>query len=403
MALADLSDWLDEYTGPGIIWYVKRLSANDTGANGAHQGGPHIAKEFLPRIFPQFNMTGSKNPDAWFDLYVDSHAAHHKVRVVYYNNKFSGGTRDEARLTNFGGQSSVFLAPESTGALVVLAFRLDNNGTAIDCHAWVCDNAIEEDIVEEVVGPVVPGKHFVWQANHMQPDVLSNNSCRLDVAHMPPEWLHRFPAGIEIVRKSVELRPLPNTPADIRLVKRSECEFELFRSIEQAFELPHIRAGFNTVADFIPHAQRILQRRKSRAGRSLELHVREIFLEDGLDEGRDFSYQPISELNKKPDFLFPSQAAYQDSDFPKHRLRMLAVKTTCRDRWRQITSEADRITKKHLLTLQEGVSVPQFKEMTEAGIQLVIPGRLREKFPKEVRPHLQTLESFIGDVRLLTS
>jgi len=205
------------------------------------------------------------------------------------------------------------------------------------------------------------------------------------------------------VRKSVELRPLTHDSPDVRLLKRSECEFELFRSIEQAFELPRICTGFSSVADFIPHAQRILQRRKSRAGRSLELHVRQIFLEVGLNEGRDFSYQPVSELNKQPDFLFPSQATYQNYDFPAHRLRMLAVKTTCRDRWRQITNEADRIAKKHLLTLQEGVSVSQFREMTDAGIQLVIPGRLRGKFPDEVQPHLQTLESFIGDVRLLTT
>lgn len=80
---------------------------------------------------------------------------------------------------------------------------------------------------------------------------------------------------------------------------------------------------------------------------------------------------------------------------------MLAVKTTCRDRWRQILNEADRIPAKHLLTLQEGVSEGQFREMTGAGVQLVVPAKLIDAFPKSVRPHLQTLESFIGDVRLL--
>jgi hypothetical protein len=80
---------------------------------------------------------------------------------------------------------------------------------------------------------------------------------------------------------------------------------------------------------------------------------------------------------------------------------MLAVKTTCRDRWRQILSEADRIPEKHLLTLQEGVSEAQFREMTGAGVQLVVPAGLTDKFPKTIQPHLQTLESFIRDVRLL--
>jgi hypothetical protein len=80
---------------------------------------------------------------------------------------------------------------------------------------------------------------------------------------------------------------------------------------------------------------------------------------------------------------------------------MLAVKTTCKDRWRQILNEADRIRTKHLLTLQEGVSEGQFREMTAAGVQLVVPLPVVPLFPKTAQPHLQTLESFIGDVRLL--
>ena len=51
--------------------------------------------------------------------------------------------------------------------------------------------------------------------------------------------------------------------------------------------------------------------------------------------------------------------------------------------------------------MQEGVSETQFAEMTQAGVQLVVPAGLTDKFPKAVQPHLQSLESFIGDVRLL--
>lgn len=147
--------------------------------------------------------------------------------------------------------------------------------------------------------------------------------------------------------------------------------------------------------------QTILQRRKARSGRSLELHTREIFLEEGLIEDTHFAHQPVSEQGKTPDFLFPSTTAYRDPTFPPEQLRMLAVKTTCKDRWRQILNEADRIPGKHLLTLQEGVSETQFGEMTNAGVRLVVPLGLTDKFPKSVQPHLQSLESFIGDVRLL--
>jgi hypothetical protein len=57
---------------------------------------------------------------------------------------------------------------------------------------------------------------------------------------------------------------------------------------------------------------------------------------------------------------------------------MLAAKTTCKDRWRQILNEADRIPAKHLLTLQEGVSEGQFREMNDAGVRLVVPRALHD-------------------------
>ncbi|WP_196424114.1 type II restriction endonuclease [Commensalibacter melissae] len=86
-----------------------------------------------------------------------------------------------------------------------------------------------------------------------------------------------------------------------------------------------------------------MQRRKARSGRSLELHLREIFLEEKLKEGLNFSYQPETENGKRPDFVFPCENAYKNKHFLSKQLRMLAVKTTCKDRWRQILNEADRM------------------------------------------------------------
>ncbi|MDX2485459.1 MAG: type II restriction endonuclease [Pseudodonghicola sp.] len=57
----------------------------------------------------------------------------------------------------------------------------------------------------------------------------------------------------------------------------------------------------------------------------------------------------------------------------------------------------------HLLTLQEGVSEAQFREMTQAKVQLVVPEPLIGKFPASIRADIQTLESFMGDLRLLVS
>ena len=108
------------------------------------------------------------------------------------------------------------------------------------------------------------------------------------------------------------------------------------------------------------------------------------------------------ERRQRPDFLFPNVAAYRDPTFPESRLRMLGVKTSLRDRWRQVLAEADRIKVKHLLTL-DTVTEAQLQEIEQAGIRLVVPRPLHRRSKPPVRPHLQTLESFMADVRLLSA
>ena len=407
MAVVDLTDWLNDFTRPDVVWYVKRLSANDTLATKAHQAGPYIPREFLFGIFPSLNRPEAENPDVWLDLYVDSHADHRKVRAVWYNNRLRGGTRNEARLTNFGGQASALLDPDSTGALTIFAFSRVAGADATECHVWVGRTEIEAELVEDRLGPVDPGNWLIWSPEHdIAPDLFARpaparTSCRLGPQEIPPAWLQRFPSGAEIIRKAVELRPGTGLDPDERLLRRRNCEYEIFLSVEEAVELPVIRKGFDSIDGFVARAQSIVQRRKARSGRSLELHAREIFIEEGLRENRQFAHGAESEPGRKPDFLFPSQERYRDAAFPKSRLRMLAVKTTCRDRWRQILNEAARIETKHLLTLQEGVSAGQFREMKESGVRLVVPTGLVRSYPEEIRPELITLESFIGDVRLL--
>ncbi len=185
-------------------------------------------------------------------------------------------------------------------------------------------------------------------------------------------------------------------------MRRRDCEFEVFQSDEEALEGHVVTRGFHSVAEFLTHAQRILQRRKARSGKSLELQTRQILIEEGFVAGTDFSHNGESKAGKRPDFLFPSEAAYRNPAFSNARLRMLATKTTCKDRWRQVLNEADRIRAKHLLTLQEGVSENQYAEMKYAGVRLVIPQSLMTKFPESIRTELIPLSDFIESVRHLS-
>ena len=393
-----LSEWLSRWDPGKSLWYLKRLSANDTLATRAHQAGPYIPKSLLFKVFPGLNAPSARNPRVEFDLHVDSHGQHCRSTAIWYNNELFGRTRNEARITNLGGRSSALLDPENTGALTAFVFLSASDGTA-EVHAWVARSVEEEEELEQRFGPVEPGQTVIWPVQ--EEAGLVRRGCELTDAEIPDIWRLEFPSGEEILRKALDLCPASNKPADQRLLNRRQCEFELFQSLERFHELPRIRAGFSSVDEFLSRAQTVLQRRKARAGRSLELHVRQLLLESGLREGVDFEHGVISDpgSRKIPDFLFPSVAAYRDQFFPAAKLRMLAVKTSCKDRWRQILNEADRIRLKHLLTLQEGVSDHQYQEMKQAGVVLVVPKPLHARFPSGIRPELLSFEKFLREVR----
>ena len=135
--------------------------------------------------------------------------------------------------------------------------------------------------------------------------------------------------------------------------------------------------------------------RKSRAGKSLEHHLADIFTHNQLL----FEEQVITEENKKPDFVFPNGKCYHNITFPGELLTVLGAKTTCKDRWRQVLNEADRVDDKYLFTLQQGISSNQLKEMQDYNLHLVVPHKYLTSFPKEYRSGICDLSAFIGMVR----
>ena len=119
----------------------------------------------------------------------------------------------------------------------------------------------------------------------------------------------------------------------------------------------------------------------------------------GIVNEQIFEEQAITEDNKKPDFLFPNAECYHNFQFPAEELTMLGAKTTCKDRWRQVINEADRIEIKHLFTLQPGISKNQLKEMADNGVKLVVPQKNISTFPAEYQSSLSNLWNFIGMVK----
>lgn len=171
-----------------------------------------------------------------------------------------------------------------------------------------------------------------------------------------------------------------------------EREEILFRTLEKHIIAERLAAGFEDDVDgFLSFSLSVQNRRKSRAGLSLENHLEYVFVECGIR----YTRAPPTERKSKPDFLFPGITEYNSSDFNSALLTMLGVKSTCKERWRQVLSEADRIARKHLLTLEAAISEAQTEEMRSHGLQLVLPRSLHESYTGSQQKWLMDVRSFV--------
>jgi len=192
----------------------------------------------------------------------------------------------------------------------------------------------------------------------------------------------------------------PRDDPDAALLAWMEQEEKLFRRLENQMVARRLEEGFRVedkadVDAFISYSLSVQNRRKSRAGYALEHHLDEIFRETGLR----YTRQAVTENNAKPDFLFPGADEYHDAGFPPERLFMLGVKTSCKDRWRQVLSEAKRIKQKHLFTLEPAISTNQTSEMDAQHVCLVLPAGLHSTYTEEQQGRLADLQQFISLVK----
>ena len=142
---------------------------------------------------------------------------------------------------------------------------------------------------------------------------------------------------------------------------------------------------------FLELAMSTFQRRKARAGSALENHLEEIFQKFEIPYTRN----GITEQRHKPDFIFPGIIQYHDKSFPAAKLTMLGAKSTCKDRWRQILTEADRIPKKHLITLEPSISENQTDEMRKENVSLIVPTAIQLTYSNLQRKWIRNVAQFI--------
>lgn len=199
-------------------------------------------------------------------------------------------------------------------------------------------------------------------------------------------------------------RQLPEVSAlsdpDEALMAWIELEDVMFHTLERHLVEERMRSGFQIsgtidVEGFISFSLSVHGRRKSRAGFSLEHHLASVFEAHALK----FDRNGKTEGNKQPDFLFPGAIEYHDPMFQARALTLLGVKTTCKDRWRQVLSEGRKVDQKHLLTLEAGISTNQTSEMQEAGLQLVVPDSIQSSYRTDQQDWLYSIADLIALVK----
>ncbi len=188
---------------------------------------------------------------------------------------------------------------------------------------------------------------------------------------------------------------------DAALIAWLDHEEALFRRLERKVVSSRIEAGFvddtgTDVDGFISFSLSVQNRRKSRMGHSLENHLAAVLRAHNIRHIRG----AVTEHKHKPDFLFPDLETYQAAPAEGDaRLTMLGAKSTCKDRWRQVLAEAEKISRKHLLTLEPGISEPQTDQMEASSLQLVVPSPVHGSYTDAQRGWLWSVGDFIGEVR----
>ena len=384
---------------------AKRLSAVEANFSRSHQhefNGVKGLKKILGEV------SGKKNFSARFVYLNDEDdPAVEDGSLTWYDARERHPTRSEYRLY-FPSTTVSECAAE--GDLLVIGLRPDgsvlvviaeSNSTIANQIQWLfgvtdvgaADFIIREDL-ETVHDRIEFTSRFILE--NIGINVVAEAEDYLET--MIRQFGGGFPSTNEFsayARSTVRDVDSQGDP-DAAIMAWMDREEILFRSLERHLIADRLTEGFQSNTDgFISFSLSVQNRRKSRAGFALENHMETIFLANGIRYKRS----AVTENKSRPDFVFPGDKEYHDPNFDPLRLTMLGVKSTCKDRWRQILAEADRIPLKHLLTLETAISTPQTDEMRVKNLQLVLPRPLHATFTTPQQVWLMDIATFLRLVR----
>ncbi|MDZ4800422.1 MAG: type II restriction endonuclease [Bryobacteraceae bacterium] len=366
---------------------LKFISPNDAGLTRSHQCGFYMPIPVWEMYTPHPPTTGRNDKHSVSILWQDG-------RVTDSVITWYGAAKHEYRLTRFG-RDFPFLNADMVGDLLVLIPKSRD-----EFIAYVLDYDEDIEDLQSALGVEAFQNWGVYQ-DGVAVAVESEDECIDRLIREASADYTEFPTGgvfSEVTRKILQtcLKKFAELPPDEALMRAIETEYQLFQSVERIV-CQNLVAGrlFRTFDEFIQTALSILNRRKARAGRSFENHVEYLLTQAGVPH----KMRPALGADGRPDILIPSEDAYFDLSWPEKRLFVIGLKTTCKDRWRQVLNEGRRVQTKHIVTLQQGITGNQLKEMQEARVSLVVPKSLHGKYPKAWQPGLLDVHSFIEGVK----
>lgn len=387
---------------------VKKLSAVETSPNRSNQHEFNASNE-LRRIFGDDDRKDIPAKFVWFGEEDEFETA--DGSISWYDARRRHPIRTEYRLYYSGNSvtdsmtegDAFFLVLHPDGSAMVIV--APDGGTIESQLLWLFGLEGQPDFqfqAQQVEGKADTELGFAarYILEELGIEAEEPEAERLD-GLIEPFGL-KFPTTrifSELARSSLPEVSALDDP-DLALLEWIDREEQLFRRLERRIVAERIRNGFLQADDvdvdgFLSFSLSVQNRRKARAGASLENHLESIFREFGIQ----FARGAETENRNRPDFLFPGPKEYRDPSFPTALLTMLGSKSTLKDRWRQVLSEAERIEHKHLLTLEPSLSDHQTSEMKAKKLQLVIPAKLHSTYRPNQQAWLMTLNDFISLVK----
>jgi len=396
--------------------FVKKLSLNDRDwarLPNKHQAGVYVPPSerdsgfFAPLVAKRREKAGADEiREAFFDIDWTGINVKRKARLVHYTSKGA-----ETHLTGLPKAAFSDLAPAS---FLVIGRRGEGEYRAvtIDSESEDCDllgdllslapdfrsgifalealrrKREEKEItfIEEVVKAFFDGNIVALAAKYAS---MPTTAALAEMART------RFMADNGLT--SLDPYSIARPGDVIRSISRG-VEYEIFKDFQmraRAVELVRLLLGdapgavspekaLRAIVLEYPKIDAIMlsaaQQRKSRAGYSFEHHIEAMLIDGGIP----FQKQVVIEAKKRPDFILPSLALYDDGARTDREALVLSAKTTLRERWKQVHAEI-RNCELFLATVDENIAENAITDMASQGIRLVVPESLKNSDTTEYK------------------